>query len=628
MLDLLRVLRAAPKQPVDEPLIALTTPWGEQLLAGWEPVWEHPNPQFERDGAVSLNGWWDFSVGSRALDRRIRVPFSPEAALSGIGEKPGQGTELWYRRELPAVELSGGRRALLHFEAVDWRCEAWVNGVKVGEHEGAYLPFCFDVTDALGAVCPDAPGVCSGAVLEVLVVDPGDAGAQLRGKQSSTPGGIWYTGQSGIWRDVWLEVVPAVHLTSLRVEAALDGRVELSARASDPAATVEARVIDRGREVARAAGRSGEPLVVEVAEPRLWSPEDPHLYDVVLTCGEDVVRSYFGIRSVEVKPDGEGVARFHLNGSPCFLRGVLDQGYWPDGLMTPPASQALEFDVRAMKEAGFNLLRKHIKVEDGRFYALCDRLGMLVWQDVPSGGTAPYSAWHTSRKPTLFRASWSAKSDVDERAWRDLGAGDEGYRKEWTATCEGMVELLRNHPCVAGWCLFNEGWGQFDAAVATQRVWDMDSTRPVDATSGWYDQGAGDFWSIHNYFRPLGPEKAAARTGRAYFLSEFGGVTLAVARHVSRQTSYGYGSVGDAEAFRAEVGALLARADALERQGCSGFVYTQLSDVEEEANGLLTYDRRVNKLGSAATSTKMGLGAHEGAPHPDSPVASRPDERV
>ena len=247
MLDLLRVLRAAPKQPVDEPLIALTTPWGEQLLAGWEPVWEHPNPQFERDGAVSLNGWWDFSVGSRALDRRIRVPFSPEAALSGIGEKPGQGTELWYRRELPAVELSGGRRALLHFEAVDWRCEAWVNGVKVGEHEGAYLPFCFDVTDALGAVCPDAPGVCSGAVLEVLVVDPGDAGAQLRGKQSSTPGGIWYTGQSGIWRDVWLEVVPAVHLTSLRVETALDGRVELSARASDPAGIQDLPATSRPR---------------------------------------------------------------------------------------------------------------------------------------------------------------------------------------------------------------------------------------------------------------------------------------------------------------------------------------------------------------------------------------------
>ncbi len=595
MLDILRVLKAAPKKPVDEPLIPLTTPWGERILAGGEPVWEHPRPQFARDGAVSLNGWWEFSAGSRAFDRRIRVPFSPEAALSGIGEKVGPNTELWYRRALPALDLAGGKRALLHFEAADWACEAWVNKTLVGEHKGAYLPFCFDVTDALlSAAAP--------AVVEVRVVDPGDAGSQLRGKQSSTPGGIWYTAQSGIWRDVWLEVVPAVHLTSLHVEAGLDGCVELVARANDPAARVSACVLDGGREVARAEGPAGEVLLAGIPEPRPWSPEDPHLYDVELTCGEDHVHSYFGIRSVEVRPDGAGVPRFFLNGRPCFLRGVLDQGYWPDGLMTPPAPEALELDIRAMKEAGFNLLRKHIKVEDGRFYALCDRLGMLVWQDVPSGGTSPYSAWHTSRKPTLFRASWGAKRDVGERAWRDLGAGDVAYRSEWAATCEGMVELLRNHPCVAGWCLFNEGWGQFDAAAATQRVWETDPTRPVDATSGWYDQGAGDFWSIHNYFRPLGPEKAAARSGRAYLLSEFGGVTLAVAGHVSRQTSYGYGSVGDESAFCAKVGALLARADALEEKGCSGFVYTQLSDVEEEVNGLLSYDRRVNKLGGAVAS--------------------------
>lgn len=596
MLDILRVLKVAPKKPVDEPLIPLTTPWGERILAGQEPAWEHPRPRFARDGAVSLNGWWEFSAGSHALDRRIRVPFSPEAVLSGIGEKTEPSTELWYRRELPALDLLGGKRALLHFEAVDWRCEVWANGTKVGEHEGAYLPFSFDVTDAL------LSGGAAPAVIEVRVVDPGDAGAQLRGKQSSTPGGIWYTAQSGIWRDVWLEVVPAVHLTGLHVDAALDGKVAFSAESSDSAAEVSVRVLDEGREVASASGSVSAPLAVVLDGPRIWSPEDPHLYDVELTCGDDAVRSYFGIRSVEVRPDAAGVPRFFLNGEPYFLRGVLDQGYWPDGLMTPPESEALELDIRAMKEAGFNLLRKHIKVEDGRFYELCDRLGMLVWQDVPSGGTAPYSAWHTSQKPTLFRASWVAKRDTGERAWQDLGADDEAYRSEWSATCEGMVELLRDHPCVAGWCLFNEGWGQFDAGAATQRVWEMDPTRPVDATSGWYDQGAGDFWSIHNYFRPLGPEKAAARSGRAYLLSEFGGVTLAVAGHVSRQTSYGYGSVGDAAAFRAEVGALLARADALERQGCSGYVYTQLSDVEEEVNGLLSYDRRVNKLGGMAAS--------------------------
>ena len=589
MLDLMRVLKAAPKPPSGEPLIPLSTPWGERILAGEKPRWSHPRPQFARESAASLNGWWDFSAGSDALDRRIRVPFSPEAALSGIGEKTEPGVELWYRRPLPEVDLSGGRRAYLHFEAVDWACEVWVNDVLVGEHKGAYLPFCFDVTDALTV----APGAAS--VVKVRVTDPGDAGTQLRGKQSSTPGGIWYTAQSGIWRDVWLEVVPAAHLHGAHFSATLDGRVEIRVEASDPAARVRARIFDGDTEVARVSGPAGEPLVAEVPSPCLWSPSDPHLYDVELTCGDDVVRSYFAFRTAEVRADDAGVMRFFLNGEPLFLRGVLDQGYWPDGLMTPPLPEALEFDIRAMKEAGFNLLRKHIKVEDGRFYELCDRLGMLVLQDVPSGGGA-YSAWHTSRKPTLFRASWTAMRDTGERAHRALAADDAAYREEWLATCDGMGDLLRDHPCVVGGCLFNEGWGQFDAAAACQRVWSSDPTRPVDATSGWYDQGAGDFWSIHNYFRPLGPEKASVAKGRACLLSEFGGITLPVAGHASRETSYGYGAVADAEGFRRELAELLAQADALEEQGCVGFVYTQLSDVEEEVNGLLTYDRRVNKL--------------------------------
>ncbi len=590
MLDLKRVLAAAPKAPSDEPLIPLTTPWGERILAGEEPAWTHPNPQFAREGAVPLNGWWDFSVGSDVLDRRIRVPFSPEAALSGIGEKMEPGCELWYRRELPELDLTGGRRAILHFEAVDWACEVWVNDALVASHTGAYLPFAADITDALAA------GEGGGRELKVRVVDPSDTGTQLRGKQSSRPGGIWYTAQSGIWRDVWLEVVPAAHMTSLHVDASLDGRVEIRVGVTDPSAGVVARILDEGREVARAEGPAAEALVARLAEPRLWSPNDPHLYDVELTCGDDVVHSYFGVRAVEVREDAGGCRRLFLNGEPIFLRGVLDQGYWPDGLMTPPSAEALEFDVRAMRDAGFNLLRKHIKVEDGRFYELCDRLGMLVIQDVPTGG-GPYSAWHTSQKPTLFRFTWTCMRDTTERAHRALSSSDTAYREEWLATCAGMIELLRDHPSVVAWCLFNEGWGQFDAAAATQRVWGLDPTRPVDATSGWYDQGAGDFWSIHNYFRPLGPERGRAARGRAYLLSEFGGVTLSVAGHVSRESSYGYGAVGDAEGFRRELAGLLAKADALEAQGCVGFVYTQVSDVEEETNGLLTYDRRVNKLG-------------------------------
>ncbi len=589
MLDFKRVLKVGLKHPVDGPMIPLTTSWGDRILAGEESAWTHPRPQFAREGAVSLNGWWDFSVGTDALDRRIRVPFSPEAALSGVGELTEPGCALWYRRALPELDLAGGKRALLHFEAVDWSCEVWVNDVQVGGHKGAYLPFEMDITDALLAGGPGA------GELKVRVVDPADTGTQLRGKQSSRPGGIWYTAQSGIWRDVWLEVVSATRLTSLHVDAGLDGRVEIHVEATDPAAEVSARILDGGREVARATGEAEAPLYARIPEPRLWSPADPHLYDVELTCGDDVMRSYFGIRAVEVREDAGGVRRVFLNGEPVFLRGVLDQGYWPDGLMTSPCPEALEFDIRSMKDTGFNLLRKHIKVEDGRFYGLCDRLGMLVMQDVPTGGDA-YSSWHSSKKPTLFRASWTAVRDTGERAHRNLASSDAAYRQEWLATCEGMVELLRDHPSVVAWCLFNEGWGQFDAAAATQRVWELDPTRPVDATSGWYDQGAGDFWSIHNYFRPLGPERGRAAQGRAYLLSEFGGVTFAVAGHVCREQTYGYVEAPDVAAFGREVAGLLAQADALEAQGCAGFVYTQLSDVEEEVNGLLTYDRRVNKL--------------------------------
>ncbi|WP_322354510.1 glycoside hydrolase family 2 protein [Paratractidigestivibacter sp.] len=592
MLDFARVLKVGLKHPAAGPLIPLTTPWGERILAGEEPAWSHPRPQFARDGAICLNGWWGFSAGTDALDRQVRVPFSPEAALSGIGERTEPGCELWYRRELPEIDLAGGKRALLHFEAVDWECEVWVNDVRVGGHKGAYLPFALDITEALAAKDSGT------AVLKVRVCDPGDAGTQLRGKQSSTPGGIWYTTQSGIWRDVWLEVVPATHLTSLQVDASLDGEVSLTVGvdgAGAEAAVVRARILDEGEEVAAAAGVVGAPLCVRIPQPRLWSPADPHLYDVELTLGDDVVRSYFGMREVEVRPDVDGCRRFFLNGEPLFMRGVLDQGYWPDGLMTPPSPEALEFDIRSMLDAGFNLLRKHIKVEDGRFYELCDRLGMLVMQDVPCGGDA-YSSWHSSKKPTLFRASWTVVRDTGERAHRALAASDAAYREEWVATCEGMVELLRAHPSVVAWCLFNEGWGQFDAAEAAQRVWALDPTRPVDATSGWYDQGVGDFWSIHNYFRPLGPERCRAAEGRAYLLSEFGGVTLAVAGHVSREDTYGYVEAADGAGFRREVAGLLAQADALEAQGCAGFVYTQLSDVEEEVNGLLTYDRRVNKL--------------------------------
>ncbi len=613
MLDLRRVLASKPKPPADVELTTLWTPWGKKVAAGEKddaPV-SHPQPLLARERWTSLNGSWEcaFAPAPDAASawrgakppadgwRPIRVPFSPEAPLSGVGRQLKPDELLWYRRELDTPALDPGERLVLHLDAVDWACGVYVNGVRVAEHTGAYLPFSADVTDVLRSGEKNELTVC--------VFDPSDAGTQLRGKQRLARGGIWYTAQSGIWRDVWLEVVPVSHVVDLRVDARpSEGRAVLLARVEGTGELV-ARLVDDGREVARAAafvrGEKDVELALAVGRPRLWSPDDPHLYDLEVSFGSDRVRSYCAFRTVEVRPDARGVPRVHLNGEPIFLRGVLDQGLWPDGLMTPPAEEAFEHDVRAACELGFNMLRMHLKVEQPRLYALCDRMGMLVWQDMPSGGGS-YDALHTSYLPTLLRASWTRHADEGSRAAGQLSSDDEAYRREWRETCEGAVRLLAGHPCVIGWTLFNEGWGQFEARAATERVRALDPTRPIDATSGWYDQGCGDFFSVHNYFRPLEVWADRAQPRRAFAISEFGGVSWAVPGHVSLGTSYGYEQAAGSADFAAEVRALLARADALEAEGLAGYVYTQLSDVEEETNGMLTYDRRVRKLESAANA--------------------------
>ena len=365
----------------------------------------------------------------------------------------------------------------------------------------------------------------------------------------------------------------------------------------------------------------------------LWSPEDPYLYDVMATLEfgaaksqekQDIVRSYCAFRTVEIKPDLKGVARFHLNGKPLFLKGVLDQGYWPDGLMTAPSDEALIHDIIAMKESGFNMLRKHIKIETARWYYHCDRLGMLVWQDAVSGG-GEYNAWTTNRKPTLVRATWNKYRDDTAKHFAALGADDSTYRRDWSRTCDAMVHMLAGHPSIVAWVLFNEGWGQFNACDAAERIHALDPTRPIDATSGWYDQRCGDFHSVHNYFRPLeiypdkGPlrgyvaeyekkHKRRCRAAhyavlpvtqhgvRAFMISEFGGLAQLVADHAAVSRAYGYGEYDSIEDWRAAVRSVLASAESLESRGLAGYVYTQVSDVEEELNGLLTYDRRLNKF--------------------------------
>lgn len=636
-MDIKRVLASAPRDHDLGPERPLLTPWGESLhpLAVRQ---EHPHPQFVRDRFAMLNGWWDYAIvpmgASRTVrppdefDGRILVPFSPESVLSCVGRQLQPDELLWYVRRALRPPLHPGERCLLHFEAVDFACACCVNGKVIGTHRGGYLPFVFDITEALAAheatETLDA-GENGEFIIALCVWDPSDTGTQLRGKQKLRRGGIWYTAQSGIWQPVWMEVVPERHIESLRLLPDADtGELTVEADVCGTEGMVRLYVSDaQGVQVAAGAAPAEEGAVpvsargaeederrrrvrVSVAVPavRRWSPDDPYLYNLTVRFGSDVVYSYTAFRTVAVRPDAAGRYRFFLNGEPLLLRGVLDQGYWSDGLMTAPADDALAFDIACMKEAGFNMLRKHLKVEADRWYYHCDRLGMLVWQDMVNGG-GDYGTWETSFRPTLWRGSWDNYGDTDAAHQEKLGAGDENYRNHWRENCRGTVGYLGNHPSVACWVLFNEGWGQFDATAAAQMVHELDPSRPIDAVSGWYDQHSGDFLSVHNYFRPLKvyhdrPRDlrgyAADRGGRAFVISEFGGATFHVEGHSAFVGSYGYDTFEDAAAWRAAVRSTLAQATALATDGLAGFVYTQLSDVEEEVNGILTYDRRVNKL--------------------------------
>ena len=614
-LDIVRVIKSVPKKHEPDVLTPLTTPWGEQLLENEDaiPLRMHPRPQFARNRVKVLNGWWEYAIVEcedadkrwrgadipQTMDGKIRVPFSPETVLSGVGRQLQPNELLWYRYDLSTLPpFAGGDRCRLHFDGVDHACAVYVDGQLLGVHEGAYQPFSFYVTRELRA---------GAKWLEVCVYDPSDTGTQLRGKQRLERGGMWYTAQSGIWQSVWVEVMPHVHVDEvaltpdadagvLNMTAWLSGTDELGVGVFDA----------EGNQVAEstvhpADGVGVVTLAIPVENPHLWSPEDPYLYNLRITYGEDWVRSYCAFRTVGIEKDEQGVARFCLNHKPYFLRGLLDQGYWPDGLMTAPSEEAMEFDLEVARKHGFNMLRKHIKTEPERWYWLCDKMGMLVWQDMPSGGDIPSD--HYSRDlPTLYRRSWHSLRDHDSRDRARLGSSDERYRRAWTENMSNTISRLSNHPCVVTWVLFNESWGQFDAALATQLAWELDRTRPVLSASGWYDQGCGDYHGVHNYFRglhmfadPYAGKKGSHGT-RAQVVSEFGGLTWRVDGHSSLERTYGYAEFATKDEWRSALDDMLATMDLLEDEGLSGYVYTQVSDVEEETNGLVTYDRKVDKL--------------------------------
>lgn len=556
----------------------LMTPWGEHLDENCI-LTEYPRPQMRRNSYLNLNGRWEYAItdsdeSPRHWDGTILVPFSPESALSGVGRSLQPGQTLWYRREviLPQGFIPADGRLLLHFGAVDQEAAVYWNGRLLGRHMGGYNAFTLDATDALGPRNS----------LVVRVHDDTDASFHSRGKQKTRRGGIWYTPQSGIWQTVWMEAVPRHYIESLRIVPLFDqSAVEVMVRCSRPLqceATVDGRTVPF---------TSGEPARIPMPDFRAWSPEDPYLYDLSVTLGEDRVESYFGMRKMEVRADRGGVKRLFLNGEPYFQSGLLDQGYWPDGLYTAPSDEALIYDIQTAKAMGFNLLRKHIKVEPMRWYYHCDRLGMLVWQDMPSGGGK-----YRFSTITLPLVTGIHRRDNHYRAF--ARASSQG-RGEYMDELEEMVGQLFNAPSVVLWVPFNEGWGQFDSTFVMERLRALDPTRPVDPASGWHDQGAGELRSLHVYFKPFRFRRD--RRGRALALSEFGGYNLRVDGHCFNQKDYGYRRLPDAAALWRDFSRLYEREvlPAVPKGLCAS-VYTQLSDVEDELNGLMTYDRRVVKL--------------------------------
>lgn len=544
----------------------LRTRWAKDVTVD-NVLPEYPRPQLRRANWTNLNGEWDYAIlpdtarRPETFDGKILVPFAIESQLSGVEKFVGYGEQLWYRRSFDRPTMKPGERLLLHFGAVDWQCDVWVNGKKVGRHQGGYDPFKFDITDMLG----DGENE-----LLVSVWDPTDAGPQPRGKQLRRPHGIWYTSVTGIWQTVWMEVVPESYLSQLKIKPnAAEGTIEVTPLGPTPDdVTLVAKI--EGRDIAEATTKVGEPVVIKIPEPRLWSPSDPFLYDLVATtAGGDRVESYFGLRDIAVMQDDAGLNRLALNGKPLFQYGVLDQGWWPDGLYTAPTDEALRYDLETAKRLGFNMVRKHVKVEPARWYYWCDKLGLLVWQDMPSG-----DQYIGGSEPDIMRTEASA----------------DNFERE----LQCMVSSLYNHPSIVMWVPYNEGWGQWDTVRICLLLYEWDSTRLVDNASGWTDRGMGDVHDIHRYPGPAIPEREELR---ALVLGEFGGLALETPGHLWRtEQNWGYVPVLDEKDMLERYRKLVTEVRYLMGKGLAAAVYTQISDVEIEVTGILTYDREVCKL--------------------------------
>ena len=580
----------------------LYTRWGKTLDVN-NVLPEYPRPQMVRDSYLNLNGLWSYAILPTAqpfdgYQGQIVVPFSPECLLSGVERTVMPEDTLYYCRRFTLPQEFNRGRVLLHFGAVDYACCVRLNGRELGVHKGGYYPFEFDITDAL---------VEGENELALAVTDPSEKGNQARGKQIMGGSGIWYAPISGIWQTVWLESVPARYIASVRLTPDIDGnRLQVSVDCVGEPQQVSWRVCD-GTETVTSGVADGADFAVELSNYQLWTPENPKLYDLYLTVGEDSVRCYFGMRKFSLGKDALGVSRLMLNNRPYFQTGLLDQGYWSDGMYTAPDDEALIFDIQTMKDMGFNMLRKHIKVEPLRWYYHCDRLGMLVWQDMVSGGSGTYNPLTIGLNPffgLLFNNKRIGHMDDTKAHYKRFNRNDEAGRDEYYRDLKRTVELLYNSVSLCLWVPHNEGWGQFDALEVTSVLRSLDPTRLVDHASGWHDQGGGDINSFHIYFTPIRFCKYNSRDQRAVALTEFGGYIYQEAGHIHNESTVfgvnmpGYRSFTSKEKMLAALRKLYLQVllPKVQKEGLSALVYTQVSDVQDEVNGMLTYDREVVKV--------------------------------
>jgi hypothetical protein len=560
----------------------IRTPWAKEVNPG-NVLPEYPRPIMTRAAWLNLNGLWEYAITPKAsgepgsFEGSMLVPFAVESSLSGVGKAVSPDQVLWYRRSFQVPAAWKGKRLLLHFGAVDWETTVFVNGRQAGAHKGGYDPFTFDISELV-------QGDGSQRIV-IRVWDPtnGSNSTQPRGKQVLRPGGIFYTAVTGIWQTVWLEPVPQAHIVGLRTVPDLDQQtVSVTAEVAGAAAEHRLRVeaMLGKRVIARGESRPGQPVALKISRPRLWSPTTPFLYDLRVTLLDaqartvDSVDSYFGMRKIAIGRDAEGFNRLLLNNKPLFQLGPLDQGWWPDGLYTAPTDAALRYDLEQLKALGFNMLRKHVKVEPERLYYWADKLGLLIWQDMPSS--------NFNRR--------NIAADV-------LAEAD----RQWDAELKAIIDHLHNYPSIIMWVPFNEGWGQHDTKRITEWIKSYDPTRLVNNASGWTDEGFGDVNDVHTY---PGPSMRPPESGRAVVLGEFGGLGLPVKGHLWKEEgNWGYRSFDEFEAYRQKYTDLIVAMYGLVKKGLAAAVYTQTTDCEIEVNGLMTYDRMVSKLDPKTFST-------------------------